>query len=86
MATRKVELRLDEDVWQRIRVFEYEHQLPSPHEAIRALIEIATRDVPALDAALRKAAWRAGVREGGKKLREEIDAAVARSLGAAVDG
>lgn len=83
MSARKVELRLDEEVWQRIRAFEYEHHLPSPNEAIRALIDIATRDLPALDAALRKAAWRVGIREGGKKLKAEIDAAVVRSLGAA---
>lgn len=83
MATRRIDLRLEEDVAKQVYAFQYEHKMESPSVAIRALVEIALRDVRELDTAIRRAAWREAVRGGSKKLREKIDAAVADALGVA---
>lgn len=82
MATKRVDLRLDDDVVKKVYAYQYENGMESPSVAIRALLEIALRDIVSLDAALRRAAWRESVKAGGKRLREEIDTAVARALGA----
>lgn len=82
MATKRVDLRLDDDVVKQVYEFMYQNGMESPSVAIRALLEIALRDIRELEEALRRAAWRESTRNASKKLREEIDAAVARCLGA----
>lgn len=82
MSTKRVDLRLDDDVIEQVYKFQYEHGMDSPSTAIRALLEIALRDLRTLEAALSRSAWRESTRRASKKLREEVDKAVARSLGA----
>ena len=82
MATKALTLRLDDDVVKKVYEFQYQNGMESPSVAIRALLEIALRDVKELEEALRRAAWRESTRNASKRLREEIDDAVARCLGA----
>lgn len=82
MATKRVDLRLDDDVVKQVYEFQYQNGMESPSVAIRALLELALKDVKSLEEALRRAAWRESTRGAAKRLREEMDAAVARCLGA----
>lgn len=82
MPTKRVDLRLDDDVVKKVYAFMYEHSMESPSVAIRALLEIAFTEYPKLDETLRRAAWREATRGASKRLRDEVDAAVARTLGA----
>lgn len=82
MATKRVDLRLDDDVVKQVYEFQYSNGMESPSVAIRALLEVALRDVRQLEEALRRAAWREATRGATKHLREKIDKAVAECLGA----
>lgn len=81
MATKVLTLRLESDVFRAICAFQQQHEMENPSEAIRVLLDIAMRDTVALDAAYRRAAWRAGIRRGAFRLREKLDEAVADALG-----
>jgi hypothetical protein len=75
-----VPLRLEEDAWREVLAFQLNNGLESPSQAVRVMIDIALQSKQ-LDEAFRRAAWREGTRKAARRLREEMDAAVARALG-----
>lgn len=81
MATKVLTLRLESEVFRSVCEFQALHRMDSPSDAIRALLDLALRDVQPIDQAVMRAAWRTGVRNGASRLRDEMDLAVQKALG-----
>lgn len=81
MATKILTLRLEGEVLSRCIEFQRKHLMENPSDAIRALLEIALRDVGQLDEAFRRAAWHTGVKKSRLVLQKKMDALIADCLG-----
>lgn len=78
MATKRVDVRLETDLWERLERFRILNSIETPSAAIRAAVEVALRDTEAIESTWRKAAWSEGHKAGAKAFREKLDKALER--------
>lgn len=66
----RVDVRLEEDVWRRAVKFMRENDLDGPSACVKVLVELGLSRADQLEAGLRSAALREGLRQGKKKFNE----------------
>lgn len=78
MGTTRVDVRLDDEVFETVKRFRTENGIDTPSQAIRVLIDLGLSRVDQLEPAWRKSAWAEGTRAGKAQLLAAVGAAQTR--------
>lgn len=73
MGTKRVDVRLESDQWDRLEKFRLTAGIDTPSGAIRMLMEIGLRDSATVEAAWLKATNDEGHRATAKKFRADLE-------------